>query len=534
MAAERLRHRVDDRETRAPHDRGMRRRFLISPAMMAAAAVITLVTAGATTDTALPATVDGPTVATIGAPMDSRPIAPGFLGLSLEYYAVTPYAGSSPAAVNPVLVQLIRNLAPGQSPVLRIGGDSTDRTWWPVPGMPRPGGVRFTLTRRWLRVVRALAQATGARLVFGVNLEADSEALSAAEAQAIVAGIPRNELDALELGNEPELYAKFKWYAGADGRRVYARAAGWEFSDYVHQYSQFSSVLPLVHLAGPTSGIPNWIRDIPQFVAAEPQVKLVTVHRYPLQRCYTRPSSPMYPTIAHLLAQSSSRGLANSVATDASLAHSRGLTLRVDELNSVACSGEPGISDVFASALWALDTAFQMARIGVDGVNIHTFPGASYEPFTVSRPHGHWQSFVEPEYYGLMMFAQAAPPGSRLLSITLPAAGGVRAWATRATNGTVRAVLMNDTPVRRIIALRAPGTPPGTVAHLERLLAPSITARRGITLSGQSFGSQTDTGRLAGGSSVRALAPIKRDYVLAVPGYSAAMLTLTNPAQRRP
>src|SRR5450755_1529586 len=55
-----------------------------------------------------------------------RPVATGFLGLGMEYKGLAAYAGDEPAAVNPVLVQLVRNLAPGQTPVLRIGGDSTD------------------------------------------------------------------------------------------------------------------------------------------------------------------------------------------------------------------------------------------------------------------------------------------------------------------------------------------------------------------------------------------------------------------------
>lgn len=56
-------------------------------------------------------------------------MAQGFIGLSIEYYAVEHYAGKDPAALNPVFPQVIRNLAPGQSPVLRIGGDSADRAW---------------------------------------------------------------------------------------------------------------------------------------------------------------------------------------------------------------------------------------------------------------------------------------------------------------------------------------------------------------------------------------------------------------------
>src|SRR5690242_11941431 len=55
-----------------------------------------------------------------------RPVPAGFLGLSLEFNAVEPYAGTDPGALNPVFEQLVRNLTPSQAPNLRIGGDSTD------------------------------------------------------------------------------------------------------------------------------------------------------------------------------------------------------------------------------------------------------------------------------------------------------------------------------------------------------------------------------------------------------------------------
>jgi len=41
----------------------------------------------------------------------------------------------------------------GQAPVLRIGGDSTDTTWWPTPGLRPPPGVTYSLSPRWLAVV---------------------------------------------------------------------------------------------------------------------------------------------------------------------------------------------------------------------------------------------------------------------------------------------------------------------------------------------------------------------------------------------
>src|SRR5579859_5949417 len=63
-----------------------------------------------------------------------RAVPPGFVGLSFEYGHLFPYTGTDPAAVNPVLVRLIGDLDPGGGFVLRVGGDSTDWSWWPKIG----------------------------------------------------------------------------------------------------------------------------------------------------------------------------------------------------------------------------------------------------------------------------------------------------------------------------------------------------------------------------------------------------------------
>ena len=96
-----------------------------------------------------------------------------------------------------------------------------------------------------------------------------------------------------------------------------------------------------------------------------------------------------------------------------SVAHAHSLPFRLTEINSASCQGARRASrDTFASALWALDTLFNLASVGVDGVNFHMLPGSDYELFTVSHTaSGAWQAFVHPEYYGLLMFAQAFPPG---------------------------------------------------------------------------------------------------------------------------
>jgi hypothetical protein len=87
-----------------------------------------------------------------------------------------------------------------------------------------------------------------------------------------------------------------------------------------------------------------------------------------------------------MLNPSASRGLAAGIGQYVRIAHQRVDTFRIDEMNSVACGGKAGVSDTFASALWALDTVFAVARSGADGVNIHTFPGARDGLFTFIAP----------------------------------------------------------------------------------------------------------------------------------------------------
>lgn len=176
-----------------------------------------------TTTTPTATTPASPLVLPISSVVKSRPVPAGFVGLSLEYRDILTYGGPNPKAVNPLFVRLIENLAPGQAPVLRIGGDSTDWSWWPVPGVKQPPGVTYTITPRWVASARALAQATGALYILGINLEADNPRVEKAEARALLTGITWRYVEAVELGNEPELYAALPWYRTATGERVRGR-----------------------------------------------------------------------------------------------------------------------------------------------------------------------------------------------------------------------------------------------------------------------------------------------------------------------
>ncbi len=406
--------------------------------------------------------------------------------------------------------------------MLRIGGDSTDWTWYPVAHMRRPPWVRYTLTPQWIGVTRALAQALKARLIFGINLEADSSRVASAEANAVIDGIGRQSIEALEVGNEPELYGSFNWYHTAAGRAVTGRPPGYGFTDFTRDFSNVARALPPIPLAGPAVGSSTWNTQLRPFLTTERRIGLVTLHRYPLKRC----ESTTHVTVGQLLGESSSIGLADGLAPYVAIAHADHHPLRIDEMNSISCGGEAGVSDTFASALWSLDALFAMARVGVGGVNIHTLPNAVNELFTFQQVNGQWRGSVHPDYYGLLMFAQAAPAGSRLLKIASTAGATLRTWATLAPDGHLRVVLTNTNPARaQSVAVRAPSVSgPGA---LERLEAPGVTASSGVTLGGQGFGAQTATGLLSGAAQPISVTPAGGEYLVRLPAASAAMLTLS-------
>ena len=151
------------------------------------------------------------------------------------------------------------------------------------------------------------------------------------------------------------------------------------------------------------------------------------------------------------------------------------------------------------------------------------FPGASYILFSFRQSGGQWIGTIRPEYYGLLMFAQAAPPGSRLLRTTTRGGPAVQAWATRARGGTVRVVLINDDLHKRhVFLVRGPA---GHAAVI-RLSAPSPRARGGVALGGRRFG-LTTTGKLSPPPEEEPLTSSRGRYVVSLGPASAALVTVS-------
>jgi len=521
----------------------MRRWLSAAAVMLAVVVVVALAVAGtpsqrrthagdAPSPAATPAlTAADPTVR-IHSGAQGPPVRSGFLGFSFEFQAVRAYTGTDPAAINPVLVALIRNLTPGQAPVIRIGGDSTDVSWVPTQGVVAPPYVSYRLSPSWLATTATLARELGARMTMGLNLAANEPALAGAEARAFARVLGPAALAATEIGNEPNVYSKIQLLHTLLGAPLYARPRDYGYPAFRREFAAEVAASPAGPMwgpalaVGPTPAPGSWVRTIPDFLARNPQLPVMSIHRYPLRNCFVAPSSPQYPTIAHLLSAYATRGLVASVAPWIAIAHRRHRALRVDELNSVACRGKAGVSDVFASALWVTDALFSLVRARVDGVNLHTLPHAAYQLFAFRHRAGGWNAQVQPVYYGLQLFAQAAPPGSRLLALTGAArTPGLSVWATRATDGTVRVVLINKSATAdHAVALRPPAGL-RSAASIERLTAGGVHAHRGITIGGRSYGASTTTGRLA---PLQTTTVTRRGqgFAISVPRASAALITI--------
>jgi hypothetical protein len=390
--------------------------------------------------------------------------------------------------------------------------------------MAKPGGAKFDLTPQYASLLKAVAEDVHARLLLGINFEADSQRVASYEEQQLISHIGMQRIDAFELGNEPELYSAYGWYKELDGNVVFGRPRDYSPLGFIIDYANIAAALPREPLAGPESSSTQWL-NLPEFLRAQPRLSLVTLHTYPLRHC--GPGAP--PTEAQLFWPSSMQELAARVAGWVQIAAARHLPLRVDEMNSVTCGGWPAVTASFGAALWALNILPMYVEAGTVGVNFHTIP------FT-------WQSLIEPvankpvfmaktgdarvqpEYYGLLAFAKLAPPGSQMLQTSAPAGDGLFEWADRTPSGQVHVVVTNTASVAGNVDVKVPTqTAPGIVTMLQSNGLDSIADP---SLGGQSL--SASTGQLVGtvkSTTVKATGAGGHTYQLHLPAASAAILS---------
>ena len=460
----------------------------------------------------------------------------GFLGVALEVSTIPQWVGdaTTPGQVNPVLVQLLRNLNPVGRPSIRIGGQSTDRSWWPVPNLNDPAGVTYAIGTSWAKAALLLAERLDARYIMSVNLEADSTRISQYEADQLLDVIGTKYIQDFEIGNEPDLYTHTPWYRVQKGKRVpwyvrigtpyFARPANFDEADFLAEWQQtLAAMPPKVPIAGPDTASAQWIGPFSTLIGQTHRIGMLDSHAYALYNCVTAASNPKFPSIPHLLAQSAATRIVRGASEFAPTAAHEGIPFRIDEMGSVSCDGHAGVSDAFASALWATDALFEAARAGVSGVNLHSFPNSSNGLFDLANTSSGWVADVHPIYYGALMFAQADPEGARILSLSSGSPSALRIWATIGEDHRVRVLIIN-TGRQRLVTIHAPkgfGERDGSV---ERLLAPSTAATTGETIGGQTLAGTT-TGDVPA-PTLQTARPRSTGYTIAAPAGSETLLTL--------
>ena len=168
---------------------------------------------------------------------------PGFVGLSIEFRTLDNYAGTNPNAINPVFVQLMKNLAPGQAGQLRIGGDTTDWTWYPYGSRKAPSGVRYAITQPLARR-RPRARRGARRQDDHRDQPRGQQHAPRLRRGARVCARHRLGPDrGLEIGNEPELYGSFAWYV-LHGVKHFGRPHSYDFDDFLHDYAATARAMP--------------------------------------------------------------------------------------------------------------------------------------------------------------------------------------------------------------------------------------------------------------------------------------------------
>ncbi len=393
-----------------------------------------------------------------------------FTGLGYEISSVARKGLLDPH--NSVYVEMVRAL--GKSGVIRIGGNTSDFSQY-APAGPAVSSPKATaVSAANLHDLGGFLEATNWQLIWGLNLGSErtpetlANALEQAEAVVRIAG-PR--LLALEIGNEPDLFAiehRPKPYTYDLFRR-----------DFEPVRDALLTRLPNVPLAGPdVAGATDWVA---KFAADEkPNLRLLTHHYY--RGGQSSPTS----TSASLLATDPK--LAPMLAAMSAASTASGLPFRLCEVNSFSGGGKPGVSDTFTQALWVLDYMLRIAQGGAAGVNIETGVNqlgfiSSYSPIADDE---HDRYTAAPGFYGMLAFAQIG--AGRLLPVTLgPTALNLTAYAVersvgdRSGNDTVLIAINRETLTPA--SLHLPQRP-GTKASTLRLEAPALSATKGVALGG--------------------------------------------------
>lgn len=317
------------------------------------------------------------------------PVPAGFLGLSFEAAAldqIGQYADRGD------LVKLLRSLGPG---VLRFGGITADQNIaWTDTATQKPSWASRTIGAAQLQAIGRLARRSGWKVLLTVPMAHFEPAAAAREVAAAHRALGAS-LIAVEIGNEPDAYGKHGF------RTLPWIAQGYE--EEVSEYRQaIAALTPGVPIAGPDVSGSGIFIEWGEEEALSQRPALLTGHHYPLG-CAQKPP----PTIETLLSVLTRGRESVSLGTYMRVSRNLHVPLRIDEAGSISCGGVAGISNTFASALWATGYITQVMAAGAVGINLQGNPGncAGYTPLCAPDPSALAQGALraQPDWYAMLL-----------------------------------------------------------------------------------------------------------------------------------
>ena len=302
-------------------------------------------------------------------------VPPNFLGLSYETLQLSDRTFFSPH--NRELIAQFRKLA--AHGVLRIGGNTSDVSWWKATSDARPpefhvrttpgepsGRQAFSIGPEAVRSLRGFLDATGWSCIYGINLGTGTPS-RAAEQAAFVAKALGDKLEYFQLGNEPDLYVKHL-------RDPQTWSADAYLDEWLAMANAILAVVPAAKFGLPdTGGQPDWYGTMETRLAKSPILPSVAA----LSHHYYFGGPPSNPKVnVELLLQPNPKVLqaaagVSKLAANLSKGLPRPIPYRMTEGNTCYQGGKPGVSDVFAAALWAADYLLLLASLGYAGINLH-------------------------------------------------------------------------------------------------------------------------------------------------------------------
>ena len=472
-----------------------RRRFVSTIAMSVAAARLHGQT-GAQVSLEVPAEATGPHM-----PAD-------YVGLSYEVMQLADPTFFS--AANTGLIRQCKALS--ARGVLRLGGNTSEFEWWkPTPTSPEPEHPQtrvvegepkpqyYAVTAEAVKNLAGFLHATGWTCLYGIGMGTNTPEHAAEEA-AFVAKTLGSSLQYFQIGNEVDLFSHHL----RDPKT-------WSAKTYLNEWLSLARAVSKA-VPGAKFGLPDvafmvdWLTEIAEMwpsIQNPPDVTTLTHHYY-----FGGPATNPAVNIPNLLKPETMAKVQKTADIATAAAKKMGVRVRMTEGNTCYRGGKPGVSDVFAAALWAADYSLLLASNNYSGINLHGGTGKSvansvggFLPGDVmlkdqgatpeqiaSHPHPFYTPIatfdaeytLEPVAYGLK-FAGLLTEGVFLegnFSETLRSSGvDATAYAAKLPGGQTRVIVLNKDAERDLeISLDFGKQRTGTV-ETTTLHAPSLESR---------------------------------------------------------